>query len=519
VKIAAIRNPYSQYIIPAESIADLFAGPEGSFIQTKDANFSKCVHFKKLGIHHVCLFPGRRTSLPHAESREEEFVFVISGNPHVWIDGYVYQLRPNCAVGFPSGTGIAHNFINNTDAEVELLVVGERTKKDNLCSFPVNPEQKTTCDIWWENAPKRPLGPHDGQTGPIQRQRVGEPWPAFVVDCTKLNKTTGWHYPGDSETFGEYARLTDTLQLNALGIGFERLLPGHRTAFPHSHKTEEEFVFILSGTATVWLNGFVQQAKPGTGIAFLPGTNIAHCLINNTSELLAYIVVGEAKDDAKEDRVFYPMNPLQNAQFARKKILWEDRPRNVTIGPHNGRPNLDIQERLALRQVTTKDETTILEVFRKSPTYFLRVDGCEPTLKTVQHAVVDGPPKRIKSYLKEFLLIEYDDKSIGVADIHINHPEPGIVYLGLLLITEDLFGKDIGRRSYELIEHYVKTTFDAKVMRLGVSDDNDVSVFWKKMGFMPNGRSYTWKGERKTANVTEFEKLVASKTELDAPCN
>ncbi len=42
---------------------------------------------KSLGIHHMRLEPGRRTSLPHAESLEEEFAYVLSGQPDVWLDG------------------------------------------------------------------------------------------------------------------------------------------------------------------------------------------------------------------------------------------------------------------------------------------------------------------------------------------------------------------------------------------------------------------------------------------------
>ncbi len=59
----------------------------------------------------MTLPPGARTSLPHAESLEEEFVYVISGTPHVWIDGFIYELAAGCAVGFPAGTGISHCLI------------------------------------------------------------------------------------------------------------------------------------------------------------------------------------------------------------------------------------------------------------------------------------------------------------------------------------------------------------------------------------------------------------------------
>jgi uncharacterized cupin superfamily protein len=84
----------------------------------------------RIGIHHSRLLPGRRTSYPHAESTEEEFVFVIEGTPDVWIDGHLHPLKPGDSVAFPAGTGICHTFINNTDHEVRLLIVGETSKEE-----------------------------------------------------------------------------------------------------------------------------------------------------------------------------------------------------------------------------------------------------------------------------------------------------------------------------------------------------------------------------------------------------
>jgi uncharacterized cupin superfamily protein len=52
----------------------------------------------KLGIHHERLPPGRRTSFPHAESTEEEFVYVIDGEPDVWLDGHLHRLKAGDAV-------------------------------------------------------------------------------------------------------------------------------------------------------------------------------------------------------------------------------------------------------------------------------------------------------------------------------------------------------------------------------------------------------------------------------------
>jgi uncharacterized cupin superfamily protein len=126
------------------------------------APFGKAFGLTKLGIHHERLPPGRRTSYPHAESSEEEFVYVIEGEPEVWLDGHLHRLRPGDAVGFPAGTGIAHSFINNTDSEVRLLVVGERTKPENRIVYPLHPELAATRPDWWADHPQRALGPHDG---------------------------------------------------------------------------------------------------------------------------------------------------------------------------------------------------------------------------------------------------------------------------------------------------------------------------------------------------------------------
>ena len=127
-----------------------------------DANFSQALGLTRLGIRHQILPPGRRTSIPHAESDEEEFVYVVEGTPDVWLDGHLHRLAPGDGVGFPAGTGIAHSFLNNSPTNVTLLIVGEPGKPENRVIYPANPEMKPLRPDWWHNAPTSPLGPHDG---------------------------------------------------------------------------------------------------------------------------------------------------------------------------------------------------------------------------------------------------------------------------------------------------------------------------------------------------------------------
>jgi len=120
---------------------------------------------KKIGIHIETLPPGRRTSWPHAEKEEEEFAYVIEGNPHVWIDGFLHELKVGDFIAFPSGTGIAHTFINNSEKDVLLLVGGEAFKKENKIFYPLHPERNKEMKekgALWEDYPIRKLGDHDG---------------------------------------------------------------------------------------------------------------------------------------------------------------------------------------------------------------------------------------------------------------------------------------------------------------------------------------------------------------------
>jgi uncharacterized cupin superfamily protein len=117
----------------------------------------------RIGVHHVRVPPGRRISYPHAESAEEEFVFVIEGRPDAWIDGVLHPLEPGDSVAFPAGTGICHTILNNTPNEVRLMVVGETDKDENRIHYPLNPAHELTREDRWVDPPTRLAGPHDGR--------------------------------------------------------------------------------------------------------------------------------------------------------------------------------------------------------------------------------------------------------------------------------------------------------------------------------------------------------------------
>ncbi len=152
-----IRN-YRDLLRPYER------APEG--MEGAGARFGQQFGLGRIGINLEVIPPGNRSSHPHAEKLEEEFVYVLEGTPDVWIDGVLHPLGPGDGVGFPAGTGIAHSFLNNSDADVHLLIVGEHQRPGNQLYYPLNPERMEEFgkrDRAWDDAPRRELGPHDGK--------------------------------------------------------------------------------------------------------------------------------------------------------------------------------------------------------------------------------------------------------------------------------------------------------------------------------------------------------------------
>lgn len=118
----------------------------------------------RIGVNLQRLPPGSRSSWPHAEEDEEEFVFVVDGEVDAWINGDLHRMVAGDLAAFPAGTGICHCFSNNSGREALLLVGGEAAKPGSRIVYPLNPSRRADMPAgeWWDDAPPQPLGPHNG---------------------------------------------------------------------------------------------------------------------------------------------------------------------------------------------------------------------------------------------------------------------------------------------------------------------------------------------------------------------
>lgn len=84
------------------------------------------------GVNLTRIVPGGQSSARHAHSRQDEFIWVVSGEVVLETNEGRQVLQAGMCAGFPAGCGNAHRFVNESTADATLLVVGDRTAFDEI---------------------------------------------------------------------------------------------------------------------------------------------------------------------------------------------------------------------------------------------------------------------------------------------------------------------------------------------------------------------------------------------------
>lgn len=85
---------------------------------------------RNFGVNLTRLSPGAVSSLRHAHSRQDEFIYILEGEPTLRTNAGSMRLAPGLCAGFRAASGDAHQLANETDRDVVYLEVGDRTPGD-----------------------------------------------------------------------------------------------------------------------------------------------------------------------------------------------------------------------------------------------------------------------------------------------------------------------------------------------------------------------------------------------------
>jgi uncharacterized cupin superfamily protein len=132
---AMSQTPYPNAIVAAEAplrtTPSNYPEPFASRMKGREKRpLGDLFGLTNFGVNLTRLAPKAISSLRHAHSKQDEFVYILQGRPTLQTDEGRTQLSPGMCAGFKAGTGNAHHLINETEEEVLYLEIGDRTPGD-----------------------------------------------------------------------------------------------------------------------------------------------------------------------------------------------------------------------------------------------------------------------------------------------------------------------------------------------------------------------------------------------------
>ncbi len=298
-----------EFIRHHSSLQDYFAyafysGSDESF--TQGAALGSDLGLKNLGIHYEILAPHKRSSWPHAHSSEEEFVYFLEGEAHLWINGKEIPAKAGDIVYFPPGSNLAHTVMNKTDSPVKMIVIGETNAPNDLIYYPEHEKRNKECEeggYFWKDRPEAPLFNTHKNISEFEQK-----------DSGGIDEPLHYFFKGRD--------LGRALGAKRIALHHQEIMPGFRSGIPHCESLEEEFIFVLKGSLIAWINGRRYPMSEGDSCALPAGTGILHTFINDSDSPVEILMIGETwKDD---NQCIYGINP--ELQEPDKPLHWHDWP-------------------------------------------------------------------------------------------------------------------------------------------------------------------------------------------------
>ena len=138
-------------------------------------------------------------------------------------------------------------------------------------------------------------------------------YPVAIVaeEAPGRSKPSSYPEPFASRMAGRRKQpLGDLFGLANFGVNLTRLAPGAQSALRHAHTRQDEFVYILKGRPTLHTDEGRTPLSPGMCAGFKAGTGDAHHLLNETSEEVVYLEIG---DRTPGDEGSYPDDDIKAA--------------------------------------------------------------------------------------------------------------------------------------------------------------------------------------------------------------
>ena len=127
------NTPISAKQIPEHSAKSLYPEPFASMVKNRTRRkLGDYFGLTNFGVNFTTLAPGSISALKHHHSKQDEFIYIISGSPTLVYGDDEFLMSPGDCFGFKANSGVAHQLLNKTSDDVTYVEVGDRTPADSV---------------------------------------------------------------------------------------------------------------------------------------------------------------------------------------------------------------------------------------------------------------------------------------------------------------------------------------------------------------------------------------------------
>jgi ribosomal protein S18 acetylase RimI-like enzyme len=124
--------------------------------------------------------------------------------------------------------------------------------------------------------------------------------------------------------------------------------------------------------------------------------------------------------------------------------------------------------------------------FEGAPDYFARTEGGPPGDDAAARLLADAEGDELRRVYA--LVPTRGGPAVGVLDLYLHHPEPGIAHVSLLLFRESCQGLGYGKEISAAVEDAL-VRCGYRTVRAAVGDENpEARAFWERIGYGEVGR-------------------------------
>ena len=129
----AMSAPVQAQDVPPRTRTSFYPEPFASRMQGRQKRqLGELYGLKNFGVNLTSLAPGSVSSLRHSHTSQDEFIYIVHGHPTLHTNEGRFALSPGMCIGFPAGTGNAHNLQNETSEVAFYLEIGDRTPGEEV---------------------------------------------------------------------------------------------------------------------------------------------------------------------------------------------------------------------------------------------------------------------------------------------------------------------------------------------------------------------------------------------------